>query len=77
MIRFGMDEPITKTVGQPTSSDAHPKEIRATVDLRKGNSLSLKAAARTTPAGLVTAGIMVSAIILAVAALVRAVRRRD
>jgi hypothetical protein len=72
-----MDEPITKTVGQATSGDAHPEEIRATVDLRIGNRLSLTATARTTPAGLVTAGIMVSAIILAVAALIRAVRRPD
>ena len=70
-----MDEPITKTVEEATSGDAHPEEIRATVDLRIGNSLSLRATARTTPAGLVTAGIMVSAIILAVAALIRAVRR--
>lgn len=72
-----MDEPITKTVGQATSNPAHPEEIRVTVDLRIGNNLSLKATARTTPAGLVAAGIMVSAIILAVAALVRAVRRCD
>ena len=71
----GMDEPITKSVGPAASGDAHPEEIRATVDLRIGNSLSLKATARTTPAGLVTTGIMVSAIILAVAALVRAARR--
>ena len=58
-----MDEPITKTVEQAATSDAHPEEIRAAVDLRIGNSLSLKATARTTPAGLVTAGIVVAVVL--------------
>jgi hypothetical protein len=47
------------------------------VDLRIGSNVSLKATVRTTPAGLVTAGVMVAAIVLSIAALVRAIRRRD
>lgn len=72
-----MDEPITENRGTGHKRRCASCGDQATVDLRIGNSLSLKATARTTPAGLVTAGIMVSAIILVVAALVRAVRRRD
>ena len=71
-----MQEPITQTEGQAESAPVHPEEIRASVDLHIGNSVSLKAMVRTTPAGLVTAGVMVAAIVLSIAALVRAVRRR-
>ena len=52
----------------------HPEEMRASVDVRLGPRASLRATARVTPAGLVTAGIMVSAILLSVAALARALR---
>ena len=71
-----MHETIAPAVGQVPSAGVHPEEIKASVDLHVGNSVSLSATLRTTPAGLVTAGIMVSAIVLAVAALVRAARRR-
>jgi hypothetical protein len=70
-----MHEPTAQTLGQ-ASAAVHPEGIKASVDLRIGNSVSLKATVRATPAGLVTAGIMVSAIVLAVATLVRAARRR-
>jgi hypothetical protein len=70
-----MHEANTQAVGQVPSAAIHPEEIKASVDLRIGNSVSLKATVRTTPAGLITAGIMVSAIVLAVATLVRAARR--
>jgi hypothetical protein len=71
-----MDEPITRTIEQAASAPVHPEEMKASIALRVGNSVSLKATARTTPAGLVTAGIMVSGIILAVATLIWAVRRQ-
>ena len=71
-----MDEPIAQTMGQAPSAPVHPEEMKAGVDLRIGNSVSLKATARTTPAGLVTAGITVSGIILAVATLIWAARRQ-
>jgi hypothetical protein len=69
-------EPITQAVGQPASAPAHPEEIRAKVKLRLGKRSRLNATLRTTPAGLVTAGIMTAAIFLSIAALVRAARRR-
>jgi hypothetical protein len=72
-----MQEPITQIEEQAASAPAHPEEIRASVDLHIGNSVLLKAMVRTTPAGLVTAGVMAAAIVLSIAALVRAVRLRD
>jgi hypothetical protein len=42
---------------------------------RVGKSVSLKTTVRMTPAGLVSAGVMVAAIVLSVTALVRAIRR--
>ena len=69
-------EPITQAVGQAASVPAHPEEIRAKVKLRLGKRSRLNATLRTTPAGLVTAGIMAAAIFLSIAALVRAARRR-
>jgi hypothetical protein len=53
----------------------HPEEMKARVKLRIGSNVVLHATARTTPAGLISAGLAVSSIILAVAALVWAVRR--
>jgi hypothetical protein len=55
---------------------AHPEEMRTSFKLRLGNNVILRGTARTTPAGLVSAGIAISSIILAVAALVWAARRR-
>jgi hypothetical protein len=69
-------EPITQAVGQAASASAHPEEIRAKVNLRLGKRNRLNATLRTTPAGLVSAGIMTAAIFLSIAALVRAARRR-
>jgi hypothetical protein len=51
-------------------------KMKASVDFRAGNSVALHATARTTPAGLIAAGLMVSAIVLAAATLVWAVRGR-
>jgi hypothetical protein len=68
-------EPITQAVDQAASAPAHPEEIRAKVRLRLGKRSRLTATLRTTPAGLMTAGIMTAAIFLSIAALVRAARR--
>jgi hypothetical protein len=65
-----MQEPITQIEEQAASAPPHPEEIRASMDLRIGSSVSLKATVRTTPAGLVTAGVMVAAIVLSIAGLV-------
>jgi hypothetical protein len=72
-----MQEPITQTESQAESAALHPEETRASVDLRIGKNVALKATVRTTPAGLVTAGVMVAAIVLSITVLVRAIRRRD
>ena len=66
--------PQNRRLGYADAS-AHPEEIRARVKFRVGKSVALNATARTTPAGLVAAGIMVAAIVLSITALVRASRR--
>ena len=71
-----MREPIAQAVGHAGNGPAHPEEIRAALKLRLGKRGRLNATLRTTPAGLVTAGIMTAAIFLSIAALVRAARRR-
>ena len=72
-----MHEPIAQAVGHARSVPAaHPEEIRATLKLRLGKRGRLNATLRTTPAGLVTAGIMTASIFLSIGALVRAARRR-
>ncbi len=42
----------------------HPEEMQATVDLRIGNAVSIKATARATPAGLVAAALVISAVVI-------------
>ncbi|MBV9750436.1 MAG: hypothetical protein JO157_16645 [Acetobacteraceae bacterium] len=70
-----MDDRTAQTSDPVADTSTHPEEIRARVDLRIGNSVSLQARLRTTPAGLVSAGLMVSTVVLAAAALVWAARR--
>jgi hypothetical protein len=69
-------EPIAQAVGQAASASAHPEEIRVKVKRRLGKRSRLNATLRTTPAGLVSAGIMSAAIFLSIATLVRTARRR-
>ncbi|TLX44017.1 hypothetical protein FBQ73_08005 [Xanthobacter autotrophicus] len=57
-------------------SPYHPEEMTATWDVRIGKSITLQGRARWTPAGVITAGIAASAMMLAMSALVRAARRR-
>jgi hypothetical protein len=68
-------EPLTDIEEQSADALAHPEEIRASAAFRVGDRISLTATLRMTPAGLVTAGVMIAAIILSVAGLVRAARR--
>lgn len=53
---------------------AHPEEMKAIWDVRLGRCITLQGSARWTPAGIVTAGIAASAVLLALAALARARR---
>ena len=71
-----MHEPIAQAVGHTGVVPAHPEEIRATLKLRLGKRGRLNATFRTTPASLVTAGIMTAAIFLSIAEVVRAARRQ-
>jgi hypothetical protein len=54
----------------------HPEEMNAMVKLTLSEGRSLVATARATPAGLVAVGVLVSAILLSTAVLVRAGKRR-
>jgi hypothetical protein len=47
--------------GSPSAAP-HPEEMRVSADLRMG-SVSLRATARATPAGLVAAALLVSAVL--------------
>ena len=49
----------------------HPEEMKATVDLRIGDAVSITATARATPAGLVAAALLISAILIPLAWLAR------
>jgi hypothetical protein len=43
----------------------HPEELRSSFEIRLGDRVVVAAKARATPAGLISIGLMVSAIILA------------
>jgi hypothetical protein len=59
----------------PEAAVTHPEEMRSSFDLRIGQNTSLRGSVRLTPAGIVTGGLMTVAILVAMTALVRAVRR--
>lgn len=50
----------------------HPEEMRAALDLTIGKSVSIKATARATPAGLASAALLIAAILVPIAWLARA-----
>jgi uncharacterized protein (TIGR03382 family) len=55
----------------------HPEEMKSAVELRIGNAVSLRAVARTTPAGVVSVGVALCLAVLAFSALARARRVRS
>jgi hypothetical protein len=57
-------EPTSEPADIADSAAPHPEEMRATVDLTIGRSITIKATARATPAGLVTAALLVVAILI-------------
>jgi hypothetical protein len=59
----------------PDAPVTHPEEMRAAFELRIGERTNLHGSARLTPAGIVAAGLMTVAVLVAMTALVRAVRR--
>jgi hypothetical protein len=58
-----------KAENQSEIAAPHPEEMKATFDLAIGNALSVKAAVRTTPAGLVAAALLAAAVLFPVASL--------
>lgn len=53
-----------------------PQEIKSVFDLRVGKHITLQGSARITPAGVISAGIAVAAMTLALGYLISSVRRR-
>jgi hypothetical protein len=74
--------PITATINrarefenQSETAAPHPEEMKATLDLRIGNAVSVKASVRTTPAGLIGTAILAAAVLLPTVALAKALLR--
>jgi hypothetical protein len=49
---------------EPQGAATHPEELRASITLRIGDWVTLSAAARTTPAGIVAGGLALTAIMV-------------
>lgn len=67
------------SVGQEEPSPAdpsHPEEIKSVFDLRLGKHVTLQGSARITPAGVISAGIAVAAMTLALGYLASSIMRR-
>jgi hypothetical protein len=59
------DDEHTLTAEDAYQTDAaHPEEMKGTVELRITNHVTLKATARATPAGLVGAAVLLSAVLI-------------
>jgi hypothetical protein len=52
----------------------HPEEMKGSVELKFGNLAAITATGRTTPAGLIGAAVLVSAVLIPLAMMIR--RRR-
>ncbi len=70
------DEQTARSADPGSDSLSHPDAMKAKVELRIGDRTVVMVTARTTPAGLVSVGVMVTAILLSVAALVHIARRK-
>jgi len=55
---------------------SHPEEIKSVFDLRVGKHITLQGSARITPVGVISAGIAVAAMTLALGYLAASSRRR-
>jgi hypothetical protein len=59
-----------------STSPSHPEEIRSTFDLRVGKHITLQGTFRITPAGVISSGLAVAAMTLALGYLAASTRRR-
>jgi hypothetical protein len=71
--------PMTASINRPRESEnrsetaaPHPEEMKAALDLTIGNAVSVKASVRTTPAGLIGAAILTTAVLLPTVLLAKA-----
>jgi hypothetical protein len=63
--------------GPLTAPPSHPEEIRSTFDLRIGRHVTLQGTARITPAGVISTGLAIAAVALALGYLVSKTRYRE
>jgi hypothetical protein len=59
---------------RPSTAATHPEEMKGTVEFKLGNFATVTAKGRTTPAGLIGAAALVSAVLIPLAMMIR--RRR-
>jgi hypothetical protein len=59
------------------AAPSHPEEIKSVFDLRLGKHVTLQGSARITPAGVISAGIAVAVMTLALGYLASTARRRS
>ncbi|QWW68203.1 hypothetical protein [Rhizobium sp. WYJ-E13] len=59
-----------------TAVSSHPEEIKSVFDLRLGKNMTLHAGFRITPAGVISTGIAVAAMALALGYLASSIPRR-
>ncbi|RDJ27653.1 hypothetical protein DWF00_12030 [Bosea caraganae] len=71
-----MQDAVPTQLSEQESIPTHPEEMKASFNLRVGKSISLQGSARITPAGVVTTGLMISAIVLAFGYLARSMPHR-
>jgi len=58
-----------------TAVSSHPEEIKSVFDLHVGNNITLHGSFRITPAGVISTGIAMAAVALAVGYLTSSMRR--
>lgn len=66
---------VVQEESSPVAS-SHPEEIKSVFDLRVGKHVTLQGSARITPAGVISAGIAVAAMTLALGYLASSIMRR-
>jgi hypothetical protein len=59
-----------------TAVPSHPEEIRSAFELRLGKHITLRGSARITPAGVISSGLAVAAMVLALGYLASSMRPR-
>jgi hypothetical protein len=62
---------LSDSESQSETAAPHPEEMKATVDLTIGNSVSLKATVRTTPASLVATALLAAAVLIPLVSLAK------